>query len=132
MSEQASVRYYVDENLSAQIPKCLRHNGFPAERVRRNTPDDSILAQISGQRAVLVTGDQAIQTQFADEVRLSGVSVVWIWANHSDPATQFYAVFTSVFRLNPVLRSTDQPLYYHVHLGTENGLASVRIDSTAL
>lgn len=127
MSDRASVRYYIDENLSSQIPKCLRHMGYSARAVPRNRPDDEILEQISGERTVLVTGDRAMQSDFDVEIRRSGASVAWVWCNHSDPATQYFAVFTFVTQLHAVIAATDAALYYEVRIGTAGGLSAVQI-----
>lgn len=127
MSDRASVRYYIDENLSSQIPKCLRHFGYSANRVPPNRPDDLILDQISGERTVLVTGDRAMQSDFDVEIRRSGVSVAWVWCNHSDPAMQFFAVFTFVTQLHAEIANADATLYYDVRIGTAGGLSAVQI-----
>ena len=129
MSERSSVRYYIDENLSSQIPKCLRHIGYSASRVPRNEPDDLILDQISGERTVFVTGDRAMQSDFDVEIRRSGASVAWVWCNHSDPATQYFAVFTFITQLHSEIAKADVALYYDVRLATSGGLIAVRIDS---
>lgn len=129
MSNRDSVSYYIDENLSAQIPKCLRHIGYSAKRVPRNEPDDLILDQISSGRSVFVTGDRAMQSDFDADIRRSGASVAWVWCNHSDPATQYFAVFTFVTQLHAVIASADVALYYDVRIGTSGGLSAVRIES---
>lgn len=128
MIERSSVRYYIDENLSSQIPRCLRHIGYSARRVPRNEPDDLILDQMSGERTVFVTGDRAMQSDFDAEIRRSGASVAWVWCNHSDPATQYFAVLTFVTQLHAVIASADIALYYDVRIGTSGGLSAVRID----
>lgn len=129
MSERSSVRYYIDENLSSQIPKCLRRIGYSARRVPRNEPDDLILDRISGERTVFVTGDRAMQSDFDVEIRRSGASVAWVWCNHSDPATQYFAVFTFITQLHSEIAKADVALYYDVRIGTSGGLIAVRIDA---
>ena len=126
------VTYYIDENLSARIPRCLRQIGYDAQRVKSGEPDDSILAGLPADRSVFVTGDRATKTEFAEQIAQAGVSVAWVWANHADPATQYFAVFTFVYRLNSTLRDATGPLYFNVGLSTRSGLPDVRISQTEL
>lgn len=126
------VTYYIDENLSAWIPRCLRHIGYSAARVKSGEPDDLILEEVSRVQGVLITGDRATKTEFTEQIKQAGVSVAWVWANHADPATQYFAVFTFVYRLNSTLRDATGPLYFDVGLSSRAGFPDVRITPTGL
>lgn len=131
----AGTKYWIDENLSPRIGRCLRILGFSSERCSGHTPDDQILLVIGASdesRPVWITGDLSARHKFREEIRRSGASVAWVRANHLDAITQFFMVFSFIHQLNDTLASSDEPLYFNVHLIAENGLASVRIDSTAL
>ena len=135
MNSGSGTKFWIDENLSPRIGRCLRILGFSSERCSGHTPDDQILLVIGASddsRPVWITGDLSARYEFREEIRQSGASVAWVRANHFDATTQFFIVFSFVHQLNDTLASSDQPLYFNVHLITENGLVSVRIDPTAL
>lgn len=100
--------------------------------MKSGEPDDLILAEVSRVQGVFITGDRATKTEFTEQIREACVSVAWVWANHADPATQYFAVFTFVYRLNSTLRDATGPLYFNVGLSTRSGLPDVRISPTEL
>lgn len=132
MSINNEVRYWIDENLSSQVSKCLNHNDFKARRVPRSRYDDAIIEDIAGDNVVLITGDHALRDDYVSEIVQSGISVAWVYANHANRRTQFYMINTFVYQMHHTFQRATEPAYWVVRLGISNGISVVRIQQTTL